>query len=75
MSDYPPLTFNVPAPELRPGDTPDFSGVDIPRAGAARRPPVDVDPKEIRDLALMVRPPVSGCVTSTIRSCSKVCVT
>ena len=54
MSEYPPLTFNVPAPELRPGDTPDFSGVDIPRAGAARRPPVDVDPKEIRDLAFTI---------------------
>ena len=54
MSDYPPLTFNVPAPELRPGDTPDFSGVDIPRAGMARRPPVDVDPEEIRDLAFTI---------------------
>ena len=54
MSDYPPLTFNVPAPELRPGDTPDFSGVDIPRAGKARRPAVDVDPEEIRDLAFTI---------------------
>ena len=54
MSEYPPLTFNVPAPELRPGDTPDFSEVEIPRAGAARRPAVDVDPKEIRDLAFTI---------------------
>jgi len=54
MSEYSPLTFNVPAPELRPGDTPDFSGVDIPSAGKARRPPVDVDPEEIRDLAFTI---------------------
>lgn len=54
MSEYPPLSFNVPSPELRPGDTPDFSDVEIPRAGEARRPAVDVDPREIRDLAFTI---------------------
>ena len=54
MSEYPPLSFNVPSPELRPGDTPDFSDVVIPRAGEARRPAVDVDPREIRDLAFTI---------------------
>ncbi len=48
------LSLHVPAPEVRPGDTPDFSGVDIPKAGEARRPDIDVDPKEIRDLAFSV---------------------
>lgn len=54
MTDYEPLSFRVPTPEIRPGDTPDFSGVDIPRAGAVRRPPIDVDPREIRDLAFTI---------------------
>ncbi len=54
MSDYPPLSFRVPAPEIRPGDTPDFSGVKIPPAGAVRRPPVDTDPEELRDLAFTI---------------------
>ena len=54
MSEYPPLTFNVPAPELRPGDTPDFSDVEIPRAGEAPRPAVDVDPRDIRHLAFTI---------------------
>lgn len=54
MSDYPPLSFRVPAPEIRPGDTPDFSGVTIPPAGAVRRPAVDSDPESIRDLAFTI---------------------
>ena len=54
MSDYPALSFRVPAPELRPGDSPDFSGVDIPSAGSARRPPVDADPESIRDMAFTI---------------------
>lgn len=54
MSNFAPLSFNVPSPELRPGDKPDFSGVEIARAGSARKPAVDVDPKEIRDLAFTI---------------------
>ena len=45
------LRFHVPEPSARPGDEPDFSYLDIPAAGAVRRPEVDVDAAEIRDLA------------------------
>ena len=48
------LKFHVPEPEVRPGGTPDFSKVPIPKAGSVARPPVDVDPKEIRDLAYSI---------------------
>ena len=46
-----PLRFTVPEPTARPGDTPDFSYLDVPEAGSVPRPPVDVHPAEIRDLA------------------------
>ena len=44
--------FHVPAPHARPGDTPDFSHIEIPPAGEARKPAVDIDGSETRDLAL-----------------------
>jgi len=47
----PSLSLRVPAPKCRPGDAPDFSKVDLPAAGAVPRPPVDVAPAKIRDLA------------------------
>src|SRR5213078_4741681 len=50
MSDRKPLSFNVPAPAVRPGGTPDFSDVRISRAGEVRRPEVDAAPEDIRDL-------------------------
>ncbi|MEP3439498.1 MAG: 3-methyl-2-oxobutanoate dehydrogenase (2-methylpropanoyl-transferring) subunit alpha [Hoeflea sp.] len=46
-----PLSLNVPEPEFRPGDQPDFSKVKIPKAGEIRRPEVDEDPENMRDLA------------------------
>ena len=49
-----PLSLYVPEPECRPGDHPDFSEMLIPKAGEARKPPVDVDPMEIPDLAYSV---------------------
>ena len=49
-----PLSLHVPEPEVRPGDTPDFSDVAIPRAGTVDRPPIDVAPEEIRDLAFSI---------------------
>ena len=52
--DYPPLNFHVPEPEVRHGGTPDFSRVPIPKAGSVARPPVDVDPRDIRDLAYSI---------------------
>jgi 2-oxoisovalerate dehydrogenase E1 component alpha subunit len=45
------LSLHVPEPSVRPGGKPDFSHVGFADAGAARRPPVDVDPSDIRDLA------------------------
>ncbi|MEQ9123903.1 MAG: thiamine pyrophosphate-dependent enzyme, partial [Alphaproteobacteria bacterium] len=53
-SEYPPLSLQVPEPEWRPGDTPDYSHVNIPRAGSVRRPEVDVEAREIRDLAYTI---------------------
>jgi 2-oxoisovalerate dehydrogenase E1 component alpha subunit len=54
LSDHAPLSLHVPEPEVRPGDTPDFSKVVIPKAGSVPRPPVDVDAREIRDLAYSI---------------------
>jgi 2-oxoisovalerate dehydrogenase E1 component alpha subunit len=54
MSDAKPLSLHVPEPEFRPGDKPDFSNVEIPQAGAAPRPPIDVEPGDIRDLAYTI---------------------
>ncbi|TVR10623.1 MAG: 3-methyl-2-oxobutanoate dehydrogenase (2-methylpropanoyl-transferring) subunit alpha [Salinarimonadaceae bacterium] len=54
MTDTPRLSLHVPEPEVRPGDTPDFSNVAIPRAGSVPRPEVDADPKSMRDLAYSI---------------------
>lgn len=51
MDEHAPLSLTVPEPEVRPGGEPDFSSVKIPRAGAIRRPDVDEDPENMRDLA------------------------
>ncbi|MGH6891689.1 MAG: thiamine pyrophosphate-dependent enzyme, partial [Dongiaceae bacterium] len=51
MTDPTPLSLHVPEPPFRPGDKPDFSSFNVPEAGSVRRPPVDVDPSAIRDLA------------------------
>ena len=54
MVDEPPLSLYVPEPAVRPGDTPDFSNVVIPKAGSVDRPPVDADPESLRDLAFSI---------------------
>ncbi len=36
----PALSLHVPEPAYRPGDTPDFSAIEVPAAGAAPRPDV-----------------------------------
>lgn len=54
MSKTPALSLNVPEPQCRPGDVPDFSGFPIPRAGAVARPEVDVDADDIRDMAFSI---------------------
>ena len=54
MPAYEPLRLHVPEPEVRPGDEPDFSNVTIPKAGSVPRPPVDADPRDIRDMAYSI---------------------
>ena len=49
-----PLALHVPEPGCRPGDTPDFSDFEIPRAGAVRRPDVTEAPEDMRDMAFSV---------------------
>ena len=49
-----PLSLHVPEPEVRPGGTPDFSNVPIPKAGSVPRPEIGVDPRDIRDLAYSI---------------------
>ncbi len=47
----PPLSLHIPQPKWRPGDQADYSDWTLPAAGSTRRPPIDVDPAQIRDLA------------------------
>lgn len=46
----PALSLHVPEPGTRPGDEPDFSHFDIPRAGVTPRPDISAPPAQIRDL-------------------------
>lgn len=50
----PALRLTVPEPAVRPGGQPDFSHVEIPPAGAVRRPAVDEDPEAMRELAFTI---------------------
>ncbi|MEJ1935973.1 hypothetical protein WDZ92_37750, partial [Nostoc sp. NIES-2111] len=54
MTSPKPLSLHVPEPPARPGGKPDFSRMEIPRAGAVRRPPVDVAAHAIHDLAYSI---------------------
>jgi 2-oxoisovalerate dehydrogenase E1 component alpha subunit len=54
MTEKKGLSLNIPEPGCRPGDNPDFSDFDIPRAGSVKRPAIDVDPDEIRDMAFSI---------------------
>ncbi|MDP9464718.1 MAG: 3-methyl-2-oxobutanoate dehydrogenase (2-methylpropanoyl-transferring) subunit alpha, partial [Actinomycetota bacterium] len=51
MIETVPLRFGIPEPPARPGERADFSYLVVPAAGSVRRPDVDTDPSEIRDLA------------------------
>jgi 2-oxoisovalerate dehydrogenase E1 component alpha subunit len=42
----PALALHVPEPPFRPGDTPDFSSLVVPSAGAAPRPDTAAEPRE-----------------------------
>jgi 2-oxoisovalerate dehydrogenase E1 component alpha subunit len=46
----PKLALHVPEPAFRPGDTPDFSALDVPAAGAAPRPDTSVAAVETHPL-------------------------
>ncbi len=47
----PQAHIDVPAPLFRPGDTPEFQGLDIPPAGKFARPDVLADARETVDLS------------------------
>ena len=47
----PALSLHIPEPEHRPGESPDFSGLELPAAGETRRPAVDAPAHTLRDLA------------------------
>ncbi|MEZ5921279.1 MAG: 3-methyl-2-oxobutanoate dehydrogenase (2-methylpropanoyl-transferring) subunit alpha [Parvularculaceae bacterium] len=49
-----PLSLYVPEPECRPGDTPDFSEMLIPKAGAVSKPPVDCAAEDMREHAFEI---------------------
>jgi 2-oxoisovalerate dehydrogenase E1 component alpha subunit len=44
------LTLHIPEARFRPGDTPDFSYLKLPKAGSAKRPAVNAPVPETRDL-------------------------
>nr|WP_246848069.1 3-methyl-2-oxobutanoate dehydrogenase (2-methylpropanoyl-transferring) subunit alpha [Sphingomonas beigongshangi] len=46
-----PLSLHVPEPKFRPGDTVDFAAVDVPPAGAQRRPDTAEEARAFTDLA------------------------
>ena len=43
--------LHIPVPASRPGEAPDFSNIEVPKAGSAERPDENVDPREIPELA------------------------
>ena len=51
MKNRKPLSLHIPVPEHRPGDLPDFSGVQLPAAGSVPRPEIDAHAHDIRNLA------------------------
>jgi 2-oxoisovalerate dehydrogenase E1 component alpha subunit len=46
--------ITIPEPDFRPGDEPDFSNVKIPEAGAVTLPPLDVEPRRLRNHAFSI---------------------
>jgi 2-oxoisovalerate dehydrogenase E1 component alpha subunit len=49
-ANRPELSLHVPEPKFRPGDTPDFSGLQIPAAGSAPRPDITASAAETEPL-------------------------
>ena len=50
MAEVTSLKLHIPEPHFRPGDQVDFSYLDIPAAGATRRPEPQVAERDMRDL-------------------------
>jgi 2-oxoisovalerate dehydrogenase E1 component alpha subunit len=51
MKDQVPLALYIPTARFRPGDTSDFSYLQLSRAGEAKRPEIDAKASETRELA------------------------
>ena len=51
LRNAPTLSLRIPEPKARPGDPIDFSGLIVPPAGSAPRPPVEANAYQVRDLA------------------------
>ena len=51
MTQHAPLSLHIPEPRFRPGEKPDFSDLRTSEPGDVRRPPVDAQAAEFRDLA------------------------
>ncbi|MEO6298809.1 MAG: 3-methyl-2-oxobutanoate dehydrogenase (2-methylpropanoyl-transferring) subunit alpha [Paracoccaceae bacterium] len=47
----PPLRLHIPEARFRPGDTSDFSYLELPEAGEASRPPINAKASTTRELA------------------------
>jgi 2-oxoisovalerate dehydrogenase E1 component alpha subunit len=45
------LSLRIPEPKARPGDLLDFGDLRLAEPGATPRPPIDTDPRDMRDLA------------------------
>ena len=54
LGEFKSLSLHVPEPAVRHGGEPDLSNVNIPEAGSVRRPEVDTNPEDIRDLAFSI---------------------
>lgn len=51
MDDKPRLSLHVPEPQVRPGQKGDYSHLRFSAPGEVRRPPIDIGPLDINDLA------------------------
>ncbi len=54
MTESTRLSLHVPEPAVRPGDQPDFSNVEISKAGSVPRPEIDAAPETMRELAYSI---------------------
>jgi 2-oxoisovalerate dehydrogenase E1 component alpha subunit len=49
-SNLPPLSLHIPEPQYRPGDTADFSNIEVLAAGVTPRPDSAADASSMRDM-------------------------